>query len=192
MVDRAAYDSTRVDMRRLQDYAKRVARETRRPPSAPVRERLIKDESYLEEESYGFLGMRTRHVRRTRTVDAGTKLVVDARWVLHATYHNIDQYQSWGHQEYHEDLHVILLRDGSLKKYTKWFEERTVQPSRVDGYSLTEMSVADVERLDFEDRYRETGRHDRGVHTYGNREPGKLIRPRKGMGLSLALKKLLD
>lgn len=192
LVDRGAYDSTRVDMRKLQDYAKRVARETRVPPVGAARERLMKDESYFQEESYGFLGMRTRQVRRTRTVDAGFKLVVDAHWVLHATQHNIDRFQSWGHEECHEDLRWILLKDGSLKMYTKWFEERTIQPSRVDGYSVTEMSVADVERLDFEDRYRETGRPDRGTHTYGNREPGKLIRHKKGVGLSLELKKLLD
>ena len=179
-------------MPRLRAFAKRVARDTRKPPAGAVRERLVKTETYHEDESYGFLGLRTRQVRKTRTVDAGSKIIVDAHWVLHRTYHNIDKYEPWGHSEYHEDLYWILLKDGSLKKYTKWFEERTIQPSRQDGYSLHEMSMADIERLDFDDKSRETGRSDRGTHTYGNRDPGKLLRHAKGVGLSIALKNLLS
>jgi hypothetical protein len=53
------------------------------------------------------------------------------------------------------------------------------------------MTVADMVRLDYQDRYAERGSSDRGTHTYGNREAGQLVRHAKGVGLSIALKFLL-
>jgi hypothetical protein len=192
VVGKAAYEASQLDMSRLHGYAKRVARETRKPARDAVRERLTKQETYVETESYGILGMRTRQVSKTRTVEAGWKTIVDEHWVLHATYHNIDKHEPWGHSEYHEDTYWVLLKNGSLQKYTKWFEERTLAPLREDGHALYEMTADDIVRLDYQDRYVERGRSDRGTHTYGNREAGQLLRHAKGVGLSMALKALLS
>ncbi len=46
--------------------------------------------------------------------------------------------------------------------------------------------------FDFEKVHREYGRHGKGIKTWGDREPGKkLLVHAKGVGLSMALKRLL-
>jgi hypothetical protein len=133
MVSKAAYEATQLDTSRLVGYAKRVARETRRPAKDAVRERLTKQETYLEPESYGLFGMRTREVSKARTVEAGWKTIVDEHWVLHTTYHNIDKHEPGGIRSITRIRTGFCLRTGPCTSTRSGSRNKRSRPSGRTG-----------------------------------------------------------
>jgi hypothetical protein len=188
------YDATTLDLARLRNYARKVARECRRTPVAERTRKVAKSVPDTITRRGGFLGLRTETLRVTRTVNA-TERVIGPHWVLRQTNHHIESDERGKATEYHEQNYWVLQRDGTLSKVWEW-EEFTRWP---DGRTRFEqdctvkpMTEADILRLDYEDRSQDNSGRGGSTTYWGNREPGKRNRHAKGVGLSVALKALLD
>lgn len=81
-------------------------------------------------------------------------------------------------------LQVIL----DWEEFTRWDNGTTRSEKEC---KVMPMSTTDILRLDFADELYDSGTHGRGTKIWGHREPGRRIRHAKGVGLSLALKRLL-
>lgn len=200
-----AYEASAADWRRLRAYAKRVADQTRRPLAPPITY-SVTDYRTVERavtQRSGPFGMFNRTVTRserqpfTRQVTA-----IGPHWVLDQRHQNIEKNhtdRTSRHQETtHEEITYLLLPDGSLKYVAVW-EEETVHISDATprvvidrSHHMRDIGDGELKAFDFEKVHREYGRHGKGIKTWGDREPGKkLLVHAKGVGLSMALKRLL-
>ncbi|MEU7524682.1 hypothetical protein AB0A74_03010 [Saccharothrix sp. NPDC042600] len=190
---RDSYDKTELDLNRLIQYAKKVARECR---STPIPERTRRKQKSVPDtvtRRAGLLGLRTEVAQVTRTVQVSER-VIGPHWVLRRTNHHIESQEAGKAIEYHEQNYWVLQEDGTLSKVWEW-EEFTRWPdgtTRVEqDCTATPMTEADILRLDHLDRQYDNSDSRSGTKIWGNREPGKRIRHAKGVGLSMALKELL-
>lgn len=200
-----AYEASTADWKRLHAYARKVAQQTRRPLAGPIGY-TVTDYRTVERQvvrNSGPFGMfKHTETRSERQPFSRHVPVIGQHWVLDERHQNIEKNvggRNSHHQETtHEKTTYLLLPDGALKYVAVW-EEETVHT--VDGSSrvvidtshhVKDIGDGELKTFDFEKRHSEYGRHGRGIKTWGNREPGKkLLVHAKGVGLSLALKRLL-
>jgi hypothetical protein len=200
-----AYEASTADWKRLHAYARKVARQTRRPLAAPIGY-TVTDHRTVQREvvrSHGPFGLFKRtETRSERQPFSRHVQVVGQHWVLDVRHQNIERNvvgRGSHHQETtHEKTTYLLLPDGGLKRVAVW-EEESVHTA--DGrtrivvdtsHHVSDIGDHDLRAFDFEKRHTEYGRHGRGTKTWGDREPGKrLLVHAKGVGLSAALKRLL-
>lgn len=114
-------------------------------------------------------------------------------WTVDSTrkFHNMTIYETKK-----EDHHLALLPSGELVAFLL-VEERTVEASSYGSgtsieyrHQYRQASDFDVTRLDFVSKYVEQKKDK--IHSFGTTSPGRLLRHSKGVGVSLALKSLLD
>ncbi len=206
MPNRAAYDASRIDWDRLKRYAQRVARETKVPLRPPVTyNRRVSTVVPIERRTGGLFGfgVRTEVVNEHRTVDQIIEALAP-HWLLdYRHWHREDNRRHGGvriQETTHAQLYLALLPDGRLVKVVVTEEEvmefgamRSGLLRRDFEHSFGEATEWDITPLDFEKRYRESGRHDVGMKIWGDRDPGqRLLRHAKGVGINLALKDLLE
>ena len=187
------YDRTILDIGRLRRYAKRVAAETKSAPMPDIFRQVTKSIPTTETRSYGFLGLRTKEVRATKTTQVNER-VIGPHWVLHSTNHHIEQHRSGNFIEYFELNYWVLHHDGVLLKVWQWeeatrFKDGTVRVER--DCTAKPMTEEDILRRDYADQRYEKGTSGRGTKYWGDRDPGCRVRHAKGVGLSVALKNLL-
>lgn len=202
----AAYDASVVDWDRLRSFASRVAKETRHPLQEPI---TYTTNAYVDVPSTvsasGIAGLLGRTVISTKRESRSREVVVAGRhWVLQRRHHHIERNakgKDYKNQETtHEQHYYILLPDGGLKHVCVWEEEFLLTSHGRTSFRPVEKSHLikdlssdwDLRVFDYEQHYAEHGTHGRGTKTWGDREPGRrLLVHAKGIGLSLALKKLL-
>ncbi|MEV4859903.1 hypothetical protein [Streptomyces ossamyceticus] len=200
-----AYEASTADWKRLRAYARKVARQTRRPLAAAIGY-TVTDYRTVERQvvrEHGPFGLFKRTETRSERQPFSRHVpVIGQHWVLEVRHQNIEKNvggRGGHHQETtHEKTTYLLLPDGELKCVAVW-EEESVHTA--DGrtqivvdtsHHVRDIGDRDLRTFDFEKCHREYGRHGRGTKTWGDREPGKrLLVHAKGVGLSAALKRLL-
>lgn len=191
---RDEYDKTTLDINRLRQYARKVAIECRRAPSPERTRTRAKSVPETVTRRAGFLGLRTENVQLAKTIHV-SEPVIGQHWILHRTNHHIESKEGGKVTEYHEQNFWVLQRDGTLSKIWEW-EEFTRWPNGTtrleQDCTAKSMTEADILRLDHLDRQYDNGGDRGATKIWGDREPGKRIRHAKGVGLSLALKALMD
>ncbi len=205
-MNRAEYDASVLDMARLTRFAQKVARTTRQPKQPPITYETT-ETIYDTHTERGFLGMgRPKEIRTPRTIVKVIELV-GPHWLIDQRQWHLREVSKVGgtrvEEEQHEQIYRVLLPTGEM--LMAWTSETTVVniggPGRSGlvhqekGGSSHALSERDVIDLDFEKRYAErTSRRDgREFTNWGDRDPGGFpIRHAKGVGLSIALKKILD
>lgn len=205
MPSREAYEQSGVDWPRLHAYAKRVARETHKPVERKITySETIYENVPVERPKRGPLRMFQRtivenHRRRSTQVIQ----VADEHWILDKRHHHIEKNTNRTGTKYQETINeqisFILLPDGALKHVALYEEEFTSVSKGEHAYrgdrshSVRDLNEWDLRSFDFEKRYAEHGSHGVGTKWWGDREPGRrLLVHSKGVGLSLALKRLLE
>lgn len=206
MIDRAAYDTSRIDWQRLNKYAQRVARETKLPlnPALTYSKRVWTDVP-VERRKDSLFGLwaRTETVNVRRGVDQNIE-ALGAHWLLDTRHHHIEDTQKRSTIRVQETTHeyhtLALLPDGTLMKVcileTEVLNFGNVRSGLVHqekDHTSAPPREWDITAIDFEKRYQEWGTHNGGKKSWGDREPGKrLLRHAKGVGINLALKDVLQ
>lgn len=192
-----SYGETGLDRRRLESFAKRVARETKKPPEGPLVKMVSAQRAVVRERSAGFLGLRTEQYTTYETVQQRQQ-VLSPYWTLFTTVHYIEEGESQKHfaYEFNERNVWALARDGGLWKLWIWddftlYDGFGGRSKRESDATARVMSDEDILELDREHRFTHMYRRGLRDHYRGDRNPGKVIRHAKGVGLSLALKALL-
>ncbi|MFG2008482.1 hypothetical protein ACGFNF_05350 [Micromonospora sp. NPDC048868] len=205
MPDKSAYEASTLDWARIRAYARRVARETRKPTESGISYTRTEYQTVTKrvEVRHGLFNMFTKVQHRPERVAVIQRVdVVGPHWVLDRRNQHIERntrHRNTTHQETtHEQSWVVLLPDGSLKKVVLWEEENLRTENNRSTYfgthshSIADLGDGDVRAMDFEKRHSEYGTHGKGVKTWGDREPGRrLLTHAKGVGLTQALKRLL-
>lgn len=191
----AGYKATSLDMTRLEAFAVRVARETTRTPE-PLTQSVTQGEDRIEVVPGGWFRREKRITHRDIVHVA--KPMSDPCWELARRRKKVTQ-RSFGVDRVEETFLVyVLMRDGTLRMVS-WCTNEDQHPGRflksLDwGPNVRPISVQEVEQFDFERREQTTHRgsgQDRET-IVSDWVPGpRPIYPNKGMGLSLALKRLL-
>ncbi|NKZ09227.1 hypothetical protein [Actinomadura latina] len=185
---RKQYDQSQPNWKRLQQYAARVARETKAPREMTT---VTAQETRTREERAGLFRRSTRLV--PYTVNTSKKQQLDY-WKLTSRYWIRSEKNSYGEEirrdvtNYclHADGHLFILNESTEEVFPKQGPMIITQDS--SRYGMTE---AEALVLDFEPKfYSSTGR----ISVETNRDPdrSKVKYHAKGMGLSLALKALLE
>jgi hypothetical protein len=205
MPDRKAYEASTLNMARIFAYAKRVAKETRKPMEADIAYTTTEYKTVARqvEVKGGLLNMFARlETQSERVLENRRVEVVGPHWVVERRHHHIrhtTKGRNFTHEEtHHEQYYAILLPDGGLKMVVLMEEENFHNEIGKGGlfstqrHSVNDLSVSEVGAMDFEKRYYES-RTDRWGHkNWGDREPGKrLLTHAKGVGLTQSLKLLL-
>ncbi|MEV6072036.1 hypothetical protein AB0L82_36320 [Nocardia sp. NPDC052001] len=188
------YDASVFEFGRLQSYAKRVAQETRAQAEPPLTTTVTIRDVVTRTRRAGFLGLRTETYKTTENRST-VQQVVGPHWILFTTSHNIDQENTRRYRAYEfaEKKLWILDEKGQLLKVWKWDDFtlwRDGTTKRENDCTAAPMTEADVLELDREHKF--THHHDHEGHYRGDRTAGRIIRHAKGVGLSLALKSLLE
>ncbi|MFG1869263.1 hypothetical protein [Micromonospora arborensis] len=205
MPDRQTYEASVADWPRLRAYAKRVARETRKPVEGPISYATTEYQTVEKERvrKSGPFGLFTRRELTSQQQPVTRRIdVVGRHWALDTRHYHIERntrQRGGTHQEItHEQHTFLLLPDGALKHVVLYEEEvMHVERGATRAFVKHSHSVRDVDdyqlkSFDFEKTYAEHGTHGRGTKTWGDREPGRrLLVHARGVGLSLALKRLL-
>ncbi|MER6111827.1 hypothetical protein [Streptomyces hirsutus] len=188
-LDRAAYERSELDWNRLRRYAEKVARETR----APRRSRQVVERSErVRQVKSGPFGLFTRE--ETYTVDV-PRTETDAFWVLqsrswHKLEHGRGNQPDEDQRAFYE--YCLTVKGGLVVRLTSetevffkgaltfWDKKTSEQP----------MTADDVMLFDFEAEryYQEKGRFT--IETDRDPDRKRLKHHAKGVGLSLALKRL--
>jgi len=190
----SGYDASRLDMGRLRDYAAKVARSTTAALSIPVFQQRHQSVQVRRERKKGWFGgtetyfeteMRTSHLK-----------LLDEHWQLLRLVGNQEETNYPRKvQEYHEEMIWALLPDGSLH-YVRIWDEFTKYENTAGqfeyGASAEPMTEEKVLELDHDHPYYEHHDGRAGVHWWGELHTGRRRAHARGVGLSLALKKLLD
>ncbi|MBM7494499.1 hypothetical protein JOD64_005721 [Micromonospora luteifusca] len=205
MPDRQAYEASVADWPRLRAYAKRVARDTRKPQEGSISYTTTEYQTVEKERvrKSGPFGLFTRRELTSQQQPVTRRIgVVGGHWALDRRNYHIERntrLRGGTHQEITYEQHTfLLLPDGALKHVVLWEEEvmhveRGVTSAFVKhSHSVVDVGDSQLRSFDFEKTYAEHGTHGRGTKTWGDREPGRrLLVHARGVGLSLALKRLL-
>lgn len=127
MVNRAGYDTSILDMARLNRFAEKVARTTRQPKSPPITYNAA-ETIYDTRIERGFLGMsRPKGIRTPRTVVKAIELV-GSHWLIDRRHWHLREVSKVGstriEEERHEQIYLVLLPIGEMRKV--WTSETTV------------------------------------------------------------------
>lgn len=191
---RDGYDQSTLDLNKLRQYAQKVAKGCRATPTPERTRRKAKSVPSTVVRRGGFLGLRKENIQVTTTVQVSER-VIGPHWVLRQTNHHIESQERGKSTEYHEQRYWVLQRDGTLstawewEEFTRWSDGTT---KLEQDCTAKPMNEADILRLDHLDRQHDNSGSRDSTKFWGNREPGKRIRHAKGVGLSTALKALLD
>ena len=205
MPNARAYEASTLDWTKLRRYARRVAAETRRPQAQAIAYTVTDFRPVSREvvRRTGPLGLfrRTEAVSENQPVERSVA-VVGGHWVLDTRYQHIERSRRAPGGRYEEttsEKHVYLLQpDGSLTYVMLWEEEavnnthgrRLVFIDRT--HHIHEFNEGDVRMFDFERKYTEDPPDRNGMKVRGDRECGRTLQVHaKGVGLSMALKRLL-
>lgn len=200
------YNASRIDWERLRKYALRVAKETRLALSAPITyEKTVRQEFSTEKTSGGLFGIGAKTITVVENRDVLMPIrVLGNHWKLdYRHWHLEDNYKTGGVrvQETTHEYHTLgLMPDGSIFKGCVMETEVLNFGGARSGlvylnkeHIVRPIDDQDVLDLDFEKKYRETGRHNVNKKMWGDRDPGpRLLRHAKGVGLNLALKGVLE
>ncbi|SMH50544.1 hypothetical protein SAMN06295885_3569 [Rathayibacter oskolensis] len=202
MADAAEYHRTSLDWPRLAAFARRVATETRVPPTpAWTYEATVRERVKTREASTGFLGLGARPAAYTETVTRATQVVLPRHWVLdRREWHYRSTFRGGGVtvEERIDTAYVsALLTTGELKwawlsRTETWNHGSSGSRLVVPEESTHSMEPLTAHATDFDFERRHHDSEWSGSHSWGDRDPGaRPIRHAKGVGLSLALKALL-
>lgn len=184
--DRASYDQTQIDWHRLGNYAQRVARETRVPRGSETMTQYV---TRQREVRGGLLGLSTRIECYSEPV---TSTVTADHWVLDQRYWRKNEKLPGGRVKwFYEWIYYCLGVDGSLLYRLESADEIEGCHENRDDPIVRPMSDYDVEQFDFEPLC-VSRRGQFGIESNLIRDDKKLRHHAKGVGLSLALKKLLE
>jgi len=188
------YDPSRLDMGRLRAYAGKVARSTKVELSAPIMQQRHQNVHVRRERKKGWFGG-TETYFESEMKTSRVELLGEHWQLLRLMGSQEETNHPRKVQEYHEERIWALLPDGSLHHVRLWdeFTKYENMAGQFDyGASEGPMTAEMVLELDHDHPYYE--HHDRGgdVHWWGELHAGRRRAHAPGVGLSLALKKLLD
>ena len=204
MPDLNAYSASVPDWGKIRNYARRVARETKLALEPPIT--YLTTVSGPAEPARGglFGGLKTPRAAPSVTK---TITVVGPHWLLAARDHHILRTsggrESVTDETTHEYFYFALTPDGDLvRAYQQVDEVITRFPSRPSAspyfvrsleHSVRDLDSTDLATFDLEKyRFDSSGRNGKNC-AWGDREPGRrLLRHAKGIGLSLALRNVLE
>jgi hypothetical protein len=205
MPDKKAYEATALDWSRIHAYAKRVARETRKPRAGAISYTTTEYQTLTKrvEVKHGLFDMFTRIENRSERVAVDRRVdVIGTHWLLDRRGHHIEN--NTGHRNdtqqetTHEQHYVVLLPDGALKTVAVWevqfFGIRNGKSNfyTTQKHHVVDLTDRDVRVMDFEKCHTEHPADRFGTRVWGDREPGpRLLAHAKGGGLIQALKRLL-
>ncbi|GAA2285446.1 hypothetical protein GCM10010415_64290 [Streptomyces atrovirens] len=186
---RAAYEQSELDWNRLRRYAEKVARETRTPRRT---RQVVERSERVRQVKGGLFGLFTR--QETYTVDV-PRTETDAFWVLRTrSWHKKERGQRNQPDEDQSALYdyCLTVKGGLVVRvtsHTDVFFEGALTFSDTTT-SEQPMTADDVMLFDFEAEkyYREEGRFT--IQTDRDPDRKRLKHHAKGVGLSLALKRL--
>ncbi|NQX04986.1 hypothetical protein HQQ82_09260 [Rathayibacter sp. VKM Ac-2856] len=196
MIDSHKYNHSSLDQSRINQYAARVAKECKKETIAPILKREMRTEMVTAERRVGLFRRREMY-QTTQNIPVDIEIIGE-HWLLFQTNHHIEERETKSrYSEYHEMTTWVLDRRGRLLRVWKWEEYKkwgeSLQDSRFSqDIEIRQMNDDDMLRLDYSSPQREVGGSNSKLHWWGTREAGKLIRHAKGVGISIALKQLLD
>jgi len=180
------YDQTQIDWHRLGNYAQRVARETKVLRSSKTMTRYA---TRQREVRGGFLGLSTRTECYSEPV---TSTVTADHWVLDQRYWRKNEKLPGGRVKwFYEWTYYCLGVDGLLLYRLESADEIEDGHENTDDPIVRPMSSYDVEQFDFEPLHI-SRKGQFGIESNSIRDDKKLRHHAKGVGLSHALKKLLE
>jgi hypothetical protein len=192
--DRAApYRTADLDIPRLQRYARRVAGEAGPPTHSPMLKTEQQNVIVQRTRQVGFLGLRreTYDVTESRPINVE---VVPPHWQLFHTNRWVEESNHHVASEYNEQHYWMLTGAGDLLYVWTWEEHRraaqSIRGDLTHDISVSSMSSDNILELNHD--HLTFNRHHGQTHEWGNGVVGKRTRHAPGVGLSLALKNLLN
>lgn len=208
MLSKHVYDESQIDWPRLRAYAKRVSRETTLELDQPVTYQTTKQVSNYRTETRrsGFLGLRSKEVKVPVNTSVSTQIeALGKHWRLDSSHHSREDTMNYQSKPVKEEstygsTTFALMPDGQLTLLCVIREETLLLSGNYEHHEkihhqIGTFSGAEVEHFDFNHPYFESTSHSGGlkIHVWGNkRTGGKLLRHAKGVGLTLALKHILE
>jgi hypothetical protein len=202
VADRLTYDASSIDWHKLRHYARRVAKETKLPPSLPITYAKVVEED-VEIQYPGFLGF----FARTKTERRDVRKMIEAvgpHWPLDQRswdYSLFVKTQNGSEKDERERVREVIaltpkgdlvyvevrteMAQGRGPLYT-WTTERIT-------HTTEPVAESHIIRMDFQRKSRSRFRRGRYGEQYtDDRERGdRLITHAKGVGASLALRDIL-
>lgn len=207
LADINAYNSTSFDWERIHAYARRVARATPLPRSPAWQYRSTRLIRTVESPATrGFLGFGARPEKISTVSRSTSETILGEHWVIdRRSWHRRETSRFSGTRVEENDgeeyVYALLatgeLTVGILKTNEVWNYSPQGGASLVVHPTSTHR-VVDLDEhfagtLDFEKRWRDGSMSGRPTYSWGDRDPGaRVIRHSKGVGLTLALKDILD
>jgi hypothetical protein len=189
--DLASYERSAADWPRLLSYAKRVAAQTTLKPLQDSESFAIQKTRQVPVKGF----FRTKYVTETYQ-ESGQRAVGPEYWVLERRHWARKQKHAHMIDESYEWVNYRLHVDGSLVVSHETWDEITLTPGGWSRYPSSWShrpldSDDDLAIFDFESKYH----HSAGkiaVDTNSNPDRSRLKYHAKGVGLSLALKRILE
>lgn len=211
MADLAAYQASTPDWARLRDYARRVARDTKLPLAAAVFHQPQLGVYYgpgdgigRSSSSGGLFGL-FKKAPPPQPSPPSPVAVIGQHWLLEQRTQHIRDVRRGGGTETEETTHYTfrwaLLPNGDLVRSWLEVEEVESRSQRPNTFSrhvshrveTRALDVTDLAIFDFEKYYHDTSARRQPRTSWGDYPAGRrLIRHAKGIGLSMALKDILE
>lgn len=186
----AAYEQSTLDYLKLQRYAQRVAREAKKPRELVTKTKVVR---VAREVHSGFFGLRRSIV--FDDVEQRYEAPQD-HWLLMSRFWNReDSSRHLLEDTARARMSYCLQTNGELVVAVESWEEKVTREGRYiesqHETSTRPFDERDVSLFDFEAKYYET--YGKKPKIWTNQDnSSKLLVHSKGVGLSLALKKLLE
>ncbi|GLY48049.1 hypothetical protein [Lentzea sp. NBRC 102530] len=200
MADKNSYESSKIDWTRLLKYAQRVASEAKLPPAPAFAYEKVDKRSVSEEITTRKL-FRVHRETRYAVKETRTRVeVLGKHWVLDTRYYADEvQVTPQRYTELREDVTYALLPDGQLVRVLVVKEDvfpaasmhnTTEMRHRLDAFTDGDVMVFDYSK-DLRNGVMD-GPHEHGEYWRTDLPGRRLVRHAKGVGLTLALKDVLE
>lgn len=198
------YDSTAIDWVRLRQYAKKVAKYTKVPTNDPlVYETVSFEDVEVRHEKPKVLWFKPKVTVTTENREVRHIVkVIGSHWLIdRRNWERTEKYRvgrTYVMDTVTEDHRILLTPDGSLKKIVLTHNLVTNRDDsgfhvRVNDRDHSESKIddSDVIAMDYNVQHRSSD--DGRFSASGTRQRGdRLIRHAKGVGINLALRKILE
>ena len=189
---RSQYDEAALDLERLQRYASRVARETKRPRMPAIMRVESRTTQVRHEREVGLFRKRVEQFFTTETRSEEVEHLGE-HWVLFRTFHHLEENSKQKMTEYNEENLWTLTVAGSLWHVHRW-KDYTYYTGARPGVAEEELRVVPMAKehiLELDRAHPRYSKHSRELSYHGDRTAGRIIRHAPGVGLSMHLRGLL-
>ena len=206
MIDEEAYKVSNLDWDRLRAYADRVAKNTTKPLEKPISYTNTEFKTVKVERSVPrvlWLKPKIEVSEETQEVNNHTD-AIGPHWIVESRKWLLQEKSRVGITKVEETstelFYIVLLPSGLLRHLTVKHNEvlnftqgKLYRPVNDTSHTVRDLTEEDVVKMDYDTKLYIWGPDRSGRSGETNRECGKrLIRHSKGVGINLALKRILE